>query len=98
GIVTGKRGLLPRPVEHYMASLHPQERAAIADFLGVAVIGGPQTLRQGLAQLARLTQADEFIMVSDVYEPELRLRSLELTAAAMQALPINEAILAAEGQ
>jgi luciferase family oxidoreductase group 1 len=98
GIVTGKRGLLPRPVERYMDSLPPQERAAIADFLGVAVIGGPQTLREGLAQLARLTQADEFIMVSDVYEPELRLRSLELTAAAMQALPVDAAALAAEGQ
>ncbi|EYC50609.1 hypothetical protein AZ34_05740 [Hylemonella gracilis str. Niagara R] len=90
GIVTGKRGLLPRPVENYMDNLHPQERAAIADFLGVAVIGGPQTLREGLAQLARLTQADEFIVVSDVYEAELRLRSLELTAAAMRALPMIE--------
>jgi hypothetical protein len=30
-------------------------------------------------------------MVSDVYEAELRLRSLELTAAAMQALPAIEA-------
>jgi alkanesulfonate monooxygenase SsuD/methylene tetrahydromethanopterin reductase-like flavin-dependent oxidoreductase (luciferase family) len=85
-------------VENYMDSLPPQERAAIADFLGVAVIGGPQTLREGLVQLARLTQADEFIMVSDVYEPELRLRSLELTAAAMQALPMDAAALAAEGQ
>jgi hypothetical protein len=55
-------------------------------------------LREGLSQLARLTQADEFVMVSDVYEPELRLRSLELTAAAMQALPKDEAALAAEGQ
>jgi luciferase family oxidoreductase group 1 len=98
GIVTGQRGLLPRPVENYMDSLHPQERAAIADFLGVAVIGGPQTMREGLAQLARLTQADEFIMVSDVYEPELRLRSLELTAAAMQSLPLDETARALEGQ
>lgn len=98
GIVTGKRGLLPRPVENYMNSLHPQERAAIADFLGVAVIGGPQTLQEGLAQLARLTQADEFIMVSDVYEPELRLRSLELTAAAMRAPQAVKVAVAAEGK
>lgn len=98
GIVTGKRGLLPRPVPNYMESLTPQERAAITDFLGVAVIGGPQTLSEGLAQLARLTQADEFILVSDVYEPELRLRSLELAAAAMRALPSEEIVLSGEAQ
>ena len=40
GILTGERGRLPPPVEDFMAQLHPQERAAIADFLAAAVIGG----------------------------------------------------------
>jgi luciferase family oxidoreductase group 1 len=84
GIVTGQRGLLPPPVESFLEGLSTQERAAIAEFLGVAVIGGPERLHQGLAQLAEVTEADEFIFVSDVYESDLRLRSLELTAKAMR--------------
>jgi len=85
GIITGKRGRLQPPVPDFMAQLQPQERAAIADFLAVAVIGGPQTVRAGFEQLAQATQADEFILVCDVYEPALRLRALDIAAAARAA-------------
>ena len=83
GILTGRRGQLPPPVEHFMERLHPQERAGIADFLAMAVIGGPQTVREGLTALAEATEADEFMIVSDLYDPALRLRSLTITAEAM---------------
>ena len=49
-----------------------------------AVIGSPDTVRQGLDRLLELTQADEFMLVSDVFDPALRLRSLDLAAQAMQ--------------
>ena len=82
GILTGRRGRLAPPVENFMAQLNPQERAAIADLLAVAVVGGPQTVRAGFEQLAQATQADEFILVSDVFDPALRLRSLDIAAVA----------------
>ncbi|HCY15023.1 MAG: hypothetical protein A2Z93_02875 [Curvibacter sp. GWA2_64_110] len=85
GILTGKRGRLSPPVEGFMAQLDTQARAAIDDFLAAAVIGGPQKVRAGFEQLARATQADEFILVSDVYDPALRLRSLDIAAAARTA-------------
>jgi luciferase family oxidoreductase group 1 len=85
GIITGQRGRLAPPVENFMAQLAPQERAAIADFLAAAVIGGPDTVRAGFEQLAQATQADEFILVSDVFDPALRLRSLDIAAAARGA-------------
>jgi len=85
GILTGKRGRLPPPMEGFMAQLEPQARAAIDDFLAAAVIGGPQKVRAGFEQLAQATQADEFILVSDVYDPALRLRSLDIAAAARTA-------------
>ena len=65
-----------------MSGLHPQEKAAVEDFLAAAVIGGPQTQRAGLAALLQATDADEFILVSDVFDPDLRLRSLDIVAAA----------------
>jgi len=84
GILTGDRRRLQPPLPNYRAQLAPQERAAVDDFLAAAVVGGPGTVREGLARLADLTQADEFMLVSDVFDPTLRLRSLEIAAAALR--------------
>ncbi len=86
GILTGRRGLLQPPVRDYAAQLSPQERAAIGDFLAAGVVGGPETVRAGLRALAEDTRADEFMLVSDVYDPALRLRSLEIAAQANAAV------------
>jgi luciferase family oxidoreductase group 1 len=85
GILHGDRGLLQPPVADFMSELHPQEKAAVEDFLAAAVIGGPQTVRDGLTALLQVTDADEFILVSDVFDPALRLRSLDIVAAACSA-------------
>ena len=86
GILTGDRRRLLPPIENYTARLQPQERAAIGDFLAAAVIGGPDTVRAGLAQLSAATGADELMLVSDVYDPALRLRSLDIAAQAHATL------------
>jgi luciferase family oxidoreductase group 1 len=85
GILTGDRQRLKPPVEGFMNQLHPQERTAIGDFLAAAVIGGPDKVRTGLQALAQSTQADEFMLVCDVYDPPLRLRSLDIAAAVCGA-------------
>jgi hypothetical protein len=46
-------------------------------------------VQRGLNELAQATQADEFIFVSDVFDPALRLRSLNITAQVMQGQPIH---------
>ncbi len=85
GIITGRRGLLAPPVHDFMAQLGEAERLAIADFLALAVVGGPDTVRAGLAAIHEATQADEFMMVCDIFDADLRLRSLDITAQAMAA-------------
>ncbi|MCM2340854.1 LLM class flavin-dependent oxidoreductase [Rhodoferax sp.] len=82
GILTGERKPLQPPVAHFMQQLHAQERAAIGDFLGAAVIGGPGKVRAGLTALAQQTQADEFMLVCDIFDPTLRLQSLDITVQA----------------
>ena len=86
GILTGARLGLQPPTENFMAQRHPQERAAIGDFLAAAVIGDPDTVRERLSALAEATNADEFMLVCDIYDPALRLRSLDIAAASMQPL------------
>ncbi len=78
GILTGDRRRLQPPIEGFLEQQHPQAKAAIADFLAAAVIGGPDTVRAGLLALAEATDADEFMLVSDVFDPALRLRSLDI--------------------
>ncbi len=85
GILTGDRTRLKPPVERFMEQRHPQERAAIGDFLAAAVIGGPEKVRTGLQALAQATQADELMLVCDVFDATLRLRSLDIAAAACAA-------------
>jgi hypothetical protein len=48
------------------------------------VIGGPDKVRAGLAAISESTQADELMLVCDLYDPALRLRSLDIAAQALQ--------------
>ena len=52
--------------------------------LAAAVIGGPERVHDGLSRLAEVTGADELMLVCDVFDPELRLRSLDIAASAME--------------
>jgi luciferase family oxidoreductase group 1 len=85
GIVTGKRGLLPPPVEGFMEGLNMAERQAIEGFLAVASIGGPERVQQRLKVLAQHTGADELMLVCDIFDGDLRLRSLDIAAQALRA-------------
>ena len=84
GILTGRRGRLQPPIHGFRAQLDEPARRAIDGFLACAVFGGPSRVRDGLASLQEATGADEFMVVTDVFDAELRLRSLSLTAAAME--------------
>lgn len=84
GILTGARGRLQPPTQDYMAGLRPDERAAIRDFLAIAAIGGPDTVRAHFEALVRDTSADEFMLVCDIFDPDLRMRSLDIAWATRQ--------------
>ena len=82
GIVTGVRRALQPPIENFLARCQPQEVAAIRDFLAMAVIGGPETVRQQLEDTIARTEVDELMLVCDIFDPVLRLRALDIAVAA----------------
>ncbi len=86
GILTGERRALQPPVRNFMAQRNAAEVAAIRDFLGMAVVGGPQTVRQRLETIVEQTQADELMLACDVFDPALRLRALDMASQAHQEL------------
>ncbi len=54
--------------------------------LACSIVGGPETVRRGLIELRERTGADELMVVSDMFDPALRLRSFELIAEAANSL------------
>lgn len=79
-LMRGESLVLRPPVESMAGRWQPHEQAAVGDFLGLAVIGGPQKVRARLEVLLKQTGADELIFTCDLYQPEHRLRSFEIAA------------------
>ena len=79
-LLRGQSLLQQPPVRNLEAQWAPDERAAVQNFLAMAVIGGPERVREGLQKIVDATQADELMLVSDTYEHADRLRSLQIAA------------------
>jgi luciferase family oxidoreductase group 1 len=73
---------LPPPVEGFESRLTPPELAVLEQALSCSVIGSPETVRQGLADFAARTGADELMVVSQIYDHTARLRSYEIAQPA----------------
>ena len=83
GMVRGRRTQAKPPVEHL--DWTPLEQAQVEQFLGAAVIGGPDTVRDGLEAFLAATEADELMLHTEVFALEDRLRSYEIVADLWQA-------------
>lgn len=86
-LVRGARGLSKPPIDDIDSYWSPAEKAHAAQMLAYAIYGSPDTVGKGLAEILEKTQADELMIVSDVFDHDARLRSYELIAevAAAQA-------------
>jgi luciferase family oxidoreductase group 1 len=82
----GTRGQLPPPIDDIDAYWSPEEKARAEHMLSYAVVGGPKTVKDGLARFIELTGADEIMAASMVYDHAARLRSFEIVAEAMKSL------------
>ena len=80
---TGSPGKLPPPVENYLAGLPAQAQAMLAHVGQASAVGSPATVRQAVERFVERTGADEIIVSGATYDPQARVRSLEL---AMEAL------------
>jgi luciferase family oxidoreductase group 1 len=78
----GKRGLSQPPIDDIEAYWSPSEKAQAMQMLARSIIGSPSAVRAGLAALLAETEADELMVVSDIYDHNARLHSYELIASA----------------
>jgi luciferase family oxidoreductase group 1 len=94
-IFRGARGLSQPPIDDIDSYWSPMEKAQAGRMLQRSIIGSPDTVERGIAALVAETEADELMIVSDVYDHAARLRSFELIAAAATRVESRE--LAAVG-
>ena len=85
GIFRGERRLTQPPIDDIERYWTPQEKQQASQMLGGSFVGSPDTVRAGLRAFAERTDADELMVVSDVFDFDLRLRSFEMIAAANAA-------------
>ena len=84
----GRPGPLPPPRDPgaFAAELGPEERAILGEALACTFAGTPATVKEGLQEFLRKTNADELIVTAHVFDHGERLRSFELTAGVGQEL------------
>ncbi len=81
-LARGARQLSQPPIEDIETYWSPREKAQAMQMLARSIIGSPETVRTGLKALIDETAADEVMIVSDIYDHALRLRSFEIIADA----------------
>ncbi len=81
---------VPPPVDTMDGLWSAAEEAAVRDFLGAAIIGGPDAVKAGLEAIADSTGADELIIHSGFYRHADRRRSYEIVAQAAGLAPLAE--------
>jgi luciferase family oxidoreductase group 1 len=79
-LIRGQSLVQRKPVASMEGLWLPHERQAVSEFLGLAAIGGPQTVRQRLEQLLEQTEADELIFTCDMYDFSDRLHAFDILA------------------
>jgi luciferase family oxidoreductase group 1 len=81
-MVRNRRGLFPPPIEDIDAYWTPEEKQHAQGMLACSIVGSLQTVRAGLQRFVAETQADELMIVSAIFDPAARRRSIELIASA----------------
>ena len=79
-LIRGQSLVQRKPVASMEGLWLSHERQAVSEFLGLAAIGGPQTVRQRLEQLLEQTEADELIFTCDMYDFSDRLHAFDILA------------------
>lgn len=77
---SGRPGKLPPPVENYDRDLDPVARTMLNQALSCAVVGSPESVRQGVEAFIERTGADELMVTAQVFDHAARVRSFEILA------------------
>ncbi len=76
----GRLGLVPPPIDDIESYWTPQEKAGVQNALACSVVGGPDTVREGLRAFIARHRPDELMLTANIHDHAARVRSFELVA------------------
>jgi luciferase family oxidoreductase group 1 len=76
----GTLGPLPPPDARFVERLSAQERWELDQTLSMSIVGSLRHVQSALEEFIRRTQANELILVAQIYDHTARLRSYQLAA------------------
>ena len=79
-LARGRPGPQQPPIKDIEQYWSPAEKLRASHMLKYAVVGAPETVREGLRRLVAATQADEVMVVSNIYDHAKRVRSYEIVS------------------
>lgn len=83
---TGRPGRLPPPVDGFERDLDPMAKTMLGQALSCAVVGAPETVRQGIAAFVQRTGADELMVTAQIFDHAARVQSFEILADVHKSL------------
>lgn len=83
-IVRGKPKALPLPVNDMNSFWTPEEEAAVQRMRAYSFVGDKIFVHDKLKEFIDLTQVDELIIASHIYDQNIKLRSYEIVAEIVQ--------------
>jgi luciferase family oxidoreductase group 1 len=79
---TGRPGRMPSPEQAAAHVFTEDERAVVAAYKKLPIVGTPAEVRARIEEVAARTGADEIMIATHAYDPAARIRSYELVAEA----------------
>ena len=79
-LVRGERKLTQPPIDDIDTYWTPEEKLRAQHMLNFSIIGDRDEIKRGVDALLERTNADELMIVSDMYDVDKRLRSFEIIA------------------
>jgi luciferase family oxidoreductase group 1 len=73
---------LAPPIPNYEQSLEPQRLALIKNVLRHSVVGGPDTVKKGVADFIARYRPDEIIVTAQIFDHAARLKSFDILSRA----------------
>ncbi|GLQ99743.1 LLM class flavin-dependent oxidoreductase [Dyella mobilis] len=85
----GRPGLIPPPIDDIDSYASSTEKYGVDRALACAVVGSPDTVREGLAAFIERHRPDELMVTANVFDHAARKRSFELAMQAREALAVR---------
>jgi luciferase family oxidoreductase group 1 len=76
----GRPIMLQPPVDDMSGLWSPEEKSRVEHMMHFAVVGGPDTVREGIERFVRQTSADEVIITANIHDHAARLESYSIVA------------------